>query len=215
MTTIGILGSGTVARVLADGLTKAGHTVLVGSRAPEGPTAATWAGVAGVTLVSTAEAARTAEVVVNATPGPHSLDVLTPLSAELAGKILIDVANATVSGPDGMASSLVYPETSLAEEIQRALPETRVVKTLNTMGPASVMADPASLSLPPVAFLSGDEGEAKKKVTELLSDLGWPAEWIIDLGAVTTARVPEEFILLVRPLIHALGPVPFGMAIGR
>jgi 8-hydroxy-5-deazaflavin:NADPH oxidoreductase len=118
-------------------------------------------------------------------------------------------------GPDGFALSLRYPGSSLAEELQRALPDTRVVKTLHTLGPAEAMVAPGALATPPSAFLSGDDDAAKQVVTALLGDMGWHPEWIIDLGGLTTARVTEAFVLLVRPLVRALGPVPFGLAVAR
>lgn len=90
-----------------------------------------------------------------------------------------------------------------------------MVKTLNTIGPASAMAAPGALATPPSAFLSGDDAAARRLVAALLADLGWRPEWVIDLGGLATARVTEAFVLLVRPLVQALGPVPFGLAVAR
>ncbi|GGZ92159.1 NADPH-dependent F420 reductase [Streptomyces subrutilus] len=212
MTTITVLGSGNVARALAGTLCDAGHQVVVGSRDPR-TTAADWAGSAP-RVTGLHEAAASAEVVINATPGAVSLALLTGLAGHLAGKVLVDVANATATDSAGFASALLYPGGSLAEEIQRALPDVRVVKTLNTLHD-SVMADPAALAVPPTAFMSGNDAAAKEVVGGLLADLGWPAEWIVDLGDVRSARVPEAFVLMVGSLVRALGPVPFGMAIAR
>lgn len=212
MTAITVLGTGHVARALAGGLHGAGHEVTVGSRDP-GRAAARWTG-SGVRVTGLRDAAGPAGVVVNATPGAQSLDVLTGLAEELAGKVLVDVANAVVTDSAGFASALVYPDSSLAEEIQRALPEVRVVKTLNTVHD-SVMAAPSGLASAPTAFVSGDDADARRTVHGLLHDLGWPPSWVIDLGDVRTARVPEAFVLMVGSLVRALGPVPFGMAIAR
>lgn len=212
MTTIAVLGSGNVARALAGTLRDAGHQVVVGSRDPH-RSATGWAG-SGVGVTDLRDAAGSAEVVFNATPGQASVELLTGLAAQLSGKVLVDIANATAFDTAGFASALLYPGSSLAEEIQRALPDVRVVKTLNTMHD-SIMADPAVPDTPPTAFLSGNDTGAKKTVSGLLADLGWPPEWIIDLGDVATARVPEAFVLMVGGLVRALGPVPFGMAIAR
>ncbi|MFI1223361.1 MULTISPECIES: NADPH-dependent F420 reductase [unclassified Streptomyces] len=212
MSTISVLGSGSVARALAGQLHGVGHRVVVGSRAPQ-TTAADWTG-SGVRVTGLLDAAGSAEVVINATPGSASLEVLTGLAAPLTGKVLVDVANATAFDSAGFASALLYPGSSLAEEIQQALPDVRVVKTLNTLH-ASVMADPTGLTVAPSAFVSGNDADAKSIVGRLLADLGWPPEWIIDLGDVSTARVPEAFVLMVSGLVGALGPVPFGMAIAR
>jgi 8-hydroxy-5-deazaflavin:NADPH oxidoreductase len=178
-----------------------GHQIIIGSRRPGG--------------TDIADAARAGEVVVNALPGAVSLEVLRQLGPALDGKVIVDVANAVEVGPDGFAASLCYPGGSLAAEIQRALPGAKVVKTLNTVGPATLMAEPTTLAAPLSAFLSGDDAEAKGVVAGLLGDLGWPPVWIIDLGGVATASWPESFLLLVRPLVAALGPVPFGLAVAR
>ncbi|MFE1961815.1 NADPH-dependent F420 reductase [Streptomyces sp. NPDC059479] len=212
MTTIAILGTGNVARALAGKLHDSGNEVIVGSRAPQ-RTATDWTGY-GVRVTDLPDAAGSAELVINATPGHASVEVLTGLAAELTGKVLVDIANATASESDGFASALLYPGSSLAEEIQRALPLVHVVKSLNTMH-ESVMADPAKLAVPPSAFLSGNNAGAKKTVGGLLAELGWSPAWITDLGGVETARGPEAFILMVGGLVRALGPVPFGMAIAR
>jgi predicted dinucleotide-binding enzyme len=210
--TIAVIGTGSVGTTLATALARAGHAVTAGSRDPRRRTE-DWS--APVPLTSLAEAVAHADVVVNATPGSESLDLLRPLAPQLAGAVLVDVANAVEQGPDGLATALRYPGSSLAEELQLALPDTRVVKTLNTIGPAEAMVTPDALATPPSAFVSGDDEAARQLVAALLADLGWRPEWVIDLGALATARVTEAFVLLVRPLVQALGPVPFGLAVAR
>jgi predicted dinucleotide-binding enzyme len=195
MSKIGILGAGNVARALAPALTAAGHDVIIGTRD------------------SLAATAASAEITVNALPGAVSVQVLGAMRGELAGKVLVDVANAVEQGPDGFATRLRHP--NLALELQRALPDTRVVKALNTVGPAPLMADPGSLATPPSTFLCGDDAAARVVVAGLLADLGWPERSIIDLGGVVNAWWPESFVLMVRPLVAALGPVPFGQAIAH
>ncbi|MEJ3744597.1 NAD(P)-binding domain-containing protein [Actinomycetes bacterium KLBMP 9797] len=195
MSVIGILGAGNVARALAPALSTAGHDVLVGGRD------------------DLRDVAAAAQVAVNALPGAVALEVLRELRAELAGTILVDVANPVEIGPDGFAARRVHE--NLAAELHRALPETRVVKALNTVGPASLMAAPASLEVPPSTFLCGDDPEAKKIVAGLLADLGWAPSSVLDLGGVANAWWPESFVLMVRPLVAALGPVPFALALAH
>ena len=129
----------------------------------------------------------------------------------LDGKILVDVSNAT-ERTEGGPGPLVYPGSSLAEHLQEALPDTRVVKTLNTML-FMVMTAPGSLSHPATAFLSGDDADAKATVLGLLADLGWPAEQVLDLGGVATARGPEALILLVPDVLRARGFAPVAISI--
>ncbi|MFE5079450.1 NADPH-dependent F420 reductase [Streptomyces mirabilis] len=198
MSKITILGGGRVGGGLATALTRAGHEVTVADRSPG----------------AAAEAVRTAQIVINATPGAGSLERLAALRTELRGKILVDVSNATVDGPDGLPADLLYPGSSLAEQLQDALPETLVVKTLNTML-HSVMTAPASLAQPPTAFLSGKDPEAKQVVHGLLLDLGWHPEWITDLGGIETARAVEAAILFVPHVIRSSGFAPFAISIAR
>ncbi|SNX66624.1 hypothetical protein SAMN06272735_8521 [Streptomyces sp. TLI_55] len=198
MTTIAVLGNGRVGSNLAQSLTRAGHEVTVADRTPG----------------AAADAARTAQIVINATPGAGSLERLVYLREELRDTILVDVSNATVDGPDGLPADLIHPGSSLAEQLQEALPETRVVKTLNTML-FPVMTAPAMLTQPPTAFLSGDDPQAKQTVRELLISLGWHKEWITDLGGIQTARATEAAILFVPHVIRSGGFAPFAIAIAR
>jgi predicted dinucleotide-binding enzyme len=132
----------------------------------------------------------------------------------MQGKILVDVSNATVDGPDGLPADLIYPGSSLAEQLQEALPETRVVKTLNTML-FPVMTSPATLPQAPDAFLSGEDPQAKQTVRDLLVDLGWRTEWITYLGGIKTARATEAAILFVPHVIRSSGFAPFAISIAR
>ncbi|MFH8590393.1 NADPH-dependent F420 reductase [Streptomyces rimosus] len=198
MTKIAVLGNGRVGGSLARTLTGTGHEVTVADRSPG----------------SAADAARTAQIVINATPGAGSLERLVALREELRGKILVDVSNATVDGPDGLPADLLHPGSSLAEHLQEALPDTRVVKTLNTML-YTVMTAPAALTQPPTAFLSGNDPKAKQVVRGLLTDLGWQQEWITDLGGIETARATEAAVLFVPHVIRSGGFAPFAISISR
>ncbi|MFE7509965.1 NADPH-dependent F420 reductase [Streptomyces sp. NPDC057540] len=198
MTTIAVLGNGRVGGNLAAALTRAGHEVTVADSTPG----------------AAAEAARRARIVINATPGAGSLERLAALRDELSDTLLVDVSNATTDGPDGLPADLLYPGSSLAEQLQEALPETHVVKTLNTML-FPVMTAPAMLTQTPTVFLSGEDPQAKQTVRELLGDLGWHHEWITDLGGIRTARATEAAILFVPHVIRSSGFTPFALSITR
>ncbi|WP_030719552.1 NADPH-dependent F420 reductase [Streptomyces sp. NRRL F-2580] len=214
MTNIGILGAGRVGTNLAGKLSAAGHHVTLGSRNPE-DTAARATGLAPrIAFADERTTARTTDIVINATPGDSSLDRLTALRAELAGKILVDVSNATRDSADGLPGDLCHPGSSLAEKLQARLPDTHVVKTLNTML-FMVMTAPETLATPPTAYLSGDGEDAKKTVTGLLGDLGWQPEWIEDLGDITTARATEAMILIVPHILRRHGFTPFAVSLAR
>jgi predicted dinucleotide-binding enzyme len=130
----------------------------------------------------------------------------------LSGKVLLDLANAVVLSDGGM--DLLYPNASLAAAIQQALPETLVVKTMNTMS-ALVMEDPAALPSPTNIFLCGNDADAKQTVSKLLGDLGWPRQAILDLGGIDAARATEHLFPLLAALFGATGTLRLNFAVIR
>jgi predicted dinucleotide-binding enzyme len=215
MTTLGILGAGRVGTNLARTFALAGHDVVVGRRDPAAPLPDQARDLTvNVRFTDQRSAAAAGDVVINATPGDTALERLGALADELAGKILVDIANATHHGPDGLPGDLVYQDGSLGERLQRALPATRVVKTLNTMLYV-VMTAPESLTTPPTVYLSGDDQDAKDTVTRLLGDLGWKPDWIEDIGDITTARATEAVILMVTQVLRHKGFQPIAFSLSR
>lgn len=210
MTNIGILGSGRVATNLATALASSGYDVTIGTR-DLAQAEARWSGPE-ISFEDYAHTASNSPMVINATPGETSLERLAALRSELTGKILIDVSNATRHDSSGLPGSLVYPNGSLAEHLQEALPHTRVVKTLNTML-FTVMTAPTTLAIPPTVFMSGNDADAKIAVVELLQALAWPNDWILDLGDITTARGTEALAMLVPSVIRSRGFAPFALTI--
>ncbi len=193
---IGILGSGVTAHTLGTKLVQSGHEVMLGSREEAKPSSVAWARDVGQhALYGTfMNAASFGEVILNCTLGMASLDALHSAGAtNLKGKILIDTSN-PIDRSTGVWKLTVSNTDSLGEQIQRAFPETRVVKTLNTVN-ANVMADPAKLLEMTDIFVSGNDLDAKATVIRYLKEwFGW--RHVIDLGDITTARGVEMYVLL-------------------
>ncbi len=221
---IAVLGTGMVGRTLAEALAAHGHEVTVGTRDvaatmnrdPSDPAGypAWQAGHPAVSLASFADASAGAELVVNASSGLASLSVLTSAgAANLAGKVLLDVAN-PLDFSAGFPPRLVPVDTdSLGEQIQRAFPGARVVKSLCTMN-ATVMAEPGRIADGEhTVFLSGDDTEAKQVVAGLLREFGWRD--ILDLGDTTTARGQEMVLPNWLRVAAALGTMQFNIKIVR
>jgi 8-hydroxy-5-deazaflavin:NADPH oxidoreductase len=206
-----------VGRTIATKLVELEHEVVMGSRSADNEQAREWAAGAGPNASSGtfANAAAFGELAFNCTAGTASLDALRMAGeANLAGKVLVDVANA-LDTSKGMPPTLaVCNVDSLGEQIQRALPETKVVKTLNTVN-CEVMVDPARVPGEHDVFLSGDDAEAKRQVGELLQSFGWPAERIVDLGDIATARGPEMYLPLWICLRGALGTAALNVRVVR
>ena len=192
-----------VGQRLAGKLRELGNDVVVGTRAPRDG------------AVSYAEAAGGAEVVVNATNGGAALDALEAAGAEnLAGKLLIDVSNVLDFGKGRPPAVGVAVDDSLAERIQRAHPDAKVVKTLNTIN-NDVMVEPSLVPGDHVLFLCGNDHDAKEAAVELLGSFGWPRERVIDLGDLTAARAAELYVGLWLRLMGVLGTPHFNIAIQK
>jgi predicted dinucleotide-binding enzyme len=214
---IAVLGTGTVGRTIAAKLAELGHEVVVGTRDPESTMARTEPDAMGnppysvwqadhpdIRLAPYPDAAAGAELVVNATGGSGSLEALNLAGEEnLDGTVLLDISN-PLDFSRGFPPSLFVSDTdSLAEQIQRAFPGARVVKSLNTMT-AALMVDPGRVAGGDHStFVSGDDPAAKKAVVDLLTSMGHTD--VIDLGDLSTARAAEMLLPVWLRLMGALG----------
>jgi 8-hydroxy-5-deazaflavin:NADPH oxidoreductase len=204
---IAVLGTGMVGNAIAAKLVALGHDVMMGSRTTNNARATAWAQTAsGRGSAGTfADAAMFGEIVFNCTQGASSLAALRAAGvANLDGKIVVDVAN--VLAPDGPG-----PE-SLGEQIQKAFPNAKVVKALNTMN-CEVMVNPRSLPDAHTVFLSGNDSGAKQTVRELVETFGWTDA--IDLGDIATARATEGYLPLWLAVWKRLGTPAFNIKIVR
>lgn len=192
---IGILGTGMVGSTIGTKLVKLGHDVKMGSRTSDNMKGAEWVKANGskASQGTFADAAAFGEILFNCTHGMASLEVLKLAGVNaLKGKILVDIAN-PLDFSKGMPPSLSVCNTdSLGEQIQRALPETKVVKTLNTVN-CNLMVNPSLVKGDHDLFVSGNDAEAKGKVVDILKNwFGWKS--VIDLGDITTARATEMIL---------------------
>jgi predicted dinucleotide-binding enzyme len=204
---IGVLGTGVVGRTLATKLAELGHEVRMGARDAANETAREWAASAGAGAGSGtfADAAGSAELVVNCTAGAVSLQALEQAGEEgLRGKVLVDVANPLDFSRGRPPTLTVCNDDSLGEQIQRRFPETRVVKTLNTVN-HRVMVDPALVPGEHDVFVCGDDETSKAQVAELLESFGWPRERVVDLGGIEASRAVEMYLPLWLRFLQAFG----------
>lgn len=224
---IGIFGTGMVGQAIAARLVGLGHEVMIGTRnvaetlartAPDpmgNPPFSTWyQHNAQVKLGTFAAAAAHGELVFNCTSGGASLEALQLAGeANLNGKVLVDIAN-PLDFSQGMPPTLSVVNTdSLGEQLQAALPQVKVVKTLNTMN-AYLMVNPGQLAGGDhTVFVSGDHLAAKATVIELLRSFGW--QDIIDLGDISTARGTEMLLPIWLRLLGALQKPMFNFKIVR
>ena len=225
---IGIFGTGVVGQTIAAALAAKGHTVMIGTRDPKAtlgrdtgnafsstPFKAWHAANPGIQLGTFADAARFGDALVNATSGDGALPALQAAGADALGdKIMLDISN-PLDFSRGMPPSLSVCNTdSLGEQLQRAFPRLRVVKTLNTTN-AMVMVNPGAVAGGDHSmFVCGNDADAKTKVK------GWLGEWfgwrdVIDLGDITTSRGTEMLLPIWVRLWGALGTPMFNFKIAR
>jgi len=211
---IAVIGTGHAGRTLAQGFQRTGHDVVVGTRDPDATRAREeWLGL-DVPLAALGMVAADADLVVNATNGQASLAALGEVGSDhLADKVILDVAN-PLDFSQGFPPTLSVKDTdSLAEQIQRAFPEARVVKSLNTVT-AAVMVDPSTVGDgDTTVFVAGDDEESRRQVSELLRELGWLD--IVELDGLQNARGLEMWLPLWVRLMGALGTGQFNIKLVR
>jgi len=192
---IGILGTGDVGRSLGRGFCAEGHEVCMGSRDPGSEKVREWVAASGprASAGTFAEAAEHAEVAVLATLWTGTENAIRLAGPErLAGKVVIDTVNPLAFKPNAPPELAIGHTDSAGEQVQRWLPAARVVKAFNTVGHAH-MVHPQFPGGPPDMFICGNDAEAKRVVTELCAELGWPA---IDVGGMEGARLLEPVCML-------------------
>jgi len=190
---IGILGTGSVGSSLGTGFADAGHEVMLGSRDPSQPRLAEWAAVdpAHRRVGAYREAADFGEIVVLAVPGR-----VLEWALEAAGhdsftdSIVIDVTNPIAYTDSGEVVDAYGDDDSGAEFVQRALPDTPVVKAFNQINAAD-MTHPERSSTT-VLRIAGDDEAAKRAVTTLAESFGWEVR---DLGPLEKSRALEHGVV--------------------
>jgi predicted dinucleotide-binding enzyme len=214
---IGIIGSGVVAQTLGTKLIELGHDVVLGTRDPSkldekknmAVTLREWLANVKKTgkqgrVATFQETAAHGDLLINATHGQASIEALKLAAADKVGsKVLIDTAN-QLDFSKGMPPGVLASQTDcLAEKIQAAFPNLKVVKSLNTIG-APVMVAPQSLAGGEhTVFVSGNDAAAKAAVAEVLKSFGWKD--VLDLGDVASARAPEMYMAMWIRLWGATG----------
>lgn len=188
---VGIVGSGEVGRLLANGFASKGHEVLVGTRDPKGAKAKELAkAVAKGRVGSFADAARHGEVVVLCVHGANVEEAVRAAGPDnLAGKLVLDTTNPLDFGPNG-AHLPPNIQDSCLQTAQRAAPKARFVKAWNCTPGMSMVAprQPGGGD----QFICGDDAKAKERAAAILKEFGWN---VADVGDATMAPFVEGMAL--------------------
>jgi hypothetical protein len=196
MKKIGILGSGSVAKTLGNGFLKHGYKVMLGSR--DVTKLSEWQEQSGGKgkVGSFADAAKFGDVIVLAVKGKHAKDALKMAgSRRIKDKVVLDATNPIdeTEGPkNGALRFFTKANSSLMEQLQKALPNARFVKAFNAVG-AGFMVNPQFPDGKPTMFICGNDAEAKATASTLLAQFGWDSE---DVGMVESAGAVEQLCIL-------------------
>jgi len=198
---VAIIGAGNVGGALAGNWAQKGHEIFLGVRDPTAEkTQSLLAKLGGKARAGTAaEAAAAGDVIVVSTPWPATETVIRSMG-DLKGKIVLDATNPLSRGPDGISLAIGH-STSAGEKVQEWAAGASVYKTLNTKGFGN-MANPVFNGVKSVMFVAGDDAGNKRKVMELVGDLGFE---VIDAGPLRNARLLEAHAMLWIDLALARG----------
>ncbi len=191
---VGILGSGDVAKALAQGFIRHGHQVMLGTR--DTAKLKDWAAQhRGAQTGSFADTAKFGEIVVLAVKGTAALDAVAAAgAANLAGKPVIDATNPIADAPptNGVLKFFTSLDQSLMERLQRAAPDAHFVKAFNSVG-NGMMVDPQLKGGKPTMFICGNDDGAKATVRGICDQFGWETA---DMGKAEAARAIEPLCIL-------------------
>ncbi len=194
MKKIGVIGSGQVGEVLANGMLKHGYAVMRGTREPT--KLADWKTKAGehASTGTMAEAATFGDLVILAVKGTAAEQAVGLLGEGINAKLVIDATNPIADAPpvNGVVQYFTGPNDSLMERLQKKAPKAHFVKAFSCVGNA-LMIDPKLTGGRPSMFICGNDAGAKEQTKKLLDQIGWDTE---DVGMVEGARAIEPLCML-------------------
>jgi 8-hydroxy-5-deazaflavin:NADPH oxidoreductase len=194
---IGILGSGDVGRVLGTAFNAEGNEVMLGTRDVQKGAVVQWLSKnQGARAGSFEETATFGELLVLATSGDITAAVIASAGKQhFKNKVVIDTTNPidhTKPPVNGVLPYFTTTDESLMEQLQKLVPEAKLVKAFNSVG-NGFMYKPDFGDQKPTMFICGNDEDAKRSVTGILDSFGWETE---DMGTVESARAIEPLCIL-------------------
>ncbi|MGH3190708.1 MAG: NADPH-dependent F420 reductase [Streptosporangiaceae bacterium] len=203
MSSISIIGTGQMARILGALAVEGGNAVEVIGR--DAAKAAALAGTLGRgATAGTLSAVPAGDVVILAVPYASAAPVVSQYGDALTGKVIVDISN--LFNPD--ATGLAIPDgTSVAQEVAKAAPVgAQVVKAFNAMF-GNVLAQGGPLDV----FMAGDDARAKASTSMFVESMGLRP---LDTGDLTMAHWLEGAGLLMMGLgRYGVGNYSFSLGV--
>ena len=191
MSSISIIGLGTMARVLGTRALAGGNTVQVIGR-DAAKAAALASALGGSTTAGTIGSAPAGDIVILAVPYASAAPIVSQCGDALTGKVIVDITNPF--DPADFTELVTPDDSSAAQEIAKAAPAgAHVVKAFNTLF-ASVLAAGQVEGRPLDVFIAGDDAEAKARVSSFIASLALRP---LDTGDLKMAHWLEGAGLLI------------------
>jgi 8-hydroxy-5-deazaflavin:NADPH oxidoreductase len=137
-----------------------------------------------------ADASWEADVIISAVPYAAEKEVAEKIKAVATQKVVVSIANPLNETYNGL---LTAPDTSAAEELQKLLPASKVVKAFNTTYAAD-FSQPVINGQQVDAFIAGDDEEAVEVVKGLVDTAGFRP---VVTGRLEVSRTLEAMQLLL------------------
>ncbi|WP_342609159.1 NADPH-dependent F420 reductase [Vibrio tritonius] len=170
-------------KAFAQLLNECGHSVILGCRLPLKSELEAWSNETNISCVSVSDAMQSADIILLALPYESAL-IEAEKHSHLASKIVIDISNPVTAD---LKEMVVGFSTSAAEQIQKLMPECKVVKAFNTI--IATLVPKAARTVDKVQTLIASDNEmSKKTIINLAESLGFDP---VDAGALTNARYIE------------------------
>jgi 8-hydroxy-5-deazaflavin:NADPH oxidoreductase len=192
---IGVIGSGNVGQTIANGFTKHGYEVMIGTNDISKHTMLKDKTNGKAQIGSFEETAKFGEIIVLAVKGSGAEAAIQMIGKEnLRGKIVIDTTNPIAEVPpvNGVLQYFTSINESLMEKLQKLVPGAKFVKAFSCVG-AARMVNPDFAGVKPTMFICGNDTDAKTFVTKILEIFGWEYE---DMGGIEAARAIEPLAML-------------------
>jgi len=192
---IGVIGSGIVGQVLANGFNKHGHQVILGTNSVAKHEALSSKLNAGISIENFDQTANKSELIVLAVKGTAAEEVIKSIADKISGKIVIDTTNPIAESPpvNGVLSYFTdMNNESLMERLIKIVPEAKFVKAFNSIGNA-YMVNPDFSGIKPAMFICGNDNEAVEQVANILDTFGFSPE---NMGKAEAARAIEPLCIL-------------------
>lgn len=134
-----------------------------------------------------------ADIFILAVPYSSEVEIVDEIKELAKGKIVISIANPINKDLTGLETQ---PGTSAAEELQKLLPESKVVKAFNTTFAADfthTVIDGKQVD----SFIAGNDEQSVKTVSEMIKIVGFNP---IVTGSLPVSRTLENMQLLLMQL---------------